>query len=105
MDTPYELQSGLGLAIGFGLIQLLIQLRHKTARQHPRYVSLINRLLHFPPKCMHFYTEVLAPSHRGALHPPTGVPFLARAGAWVLPRARDSAWDLPMNVAETDFTR
>ncbi|GFZ10000.1 hypothetical protein Acr_21g0005990 [Actinidia rufa] len=70
MDTPYELQSGLGLATGLGLIQLLIQLPHKTARQHPRYLSLINGLLHFLSKCMHLYTEVPAPSHRGALHPP-----------------------------------
>ncbi|GFZ14572.1 hypothetical protein Acr_24g0007620 [Actinidia rufa] len=35
MDTPYELQSGLGLATGLGLIQL----PHKTTRQHPRYLT------------------------------------------------------------------
>ncbi|GFZ19002.1 galacturonosyltransferase 9 [Actinidia rufa] len=44
--------------------RLLIQLSYKTARQHPRYLSLINGLLHFPPKCMHLHIEVPAPSHR-----------------------------------------
>ncbi|GFZ08198.1 hypothetical protein Acr_20g0000060 [Actinidia rufa] len=65
-------------------------LPHKTTRQHPIKMSLCT-----PTKCMHLHTKVPAPSHRGALHPPTGVPLLARAGAWVLPRARGSAWDLP----------
>ncbi|GFY85964.1 carbohydrate-binding protein [Actinidia rufa] len=54
----------------FGVL-LLKNLDQKTASEIP---SLINGLLHFPPKCMHLHTEVPAPSHRGALHPPLGCP-------------------------------
>ncbi|GFY99237.1 adaptor protein complex AP-2, alpha subunit [Actinidia rufa] len=53
----------------------------RSARQHPRYLSFINGLLHFPPKYMHLHTEVPAPYHRGALHlPPTGVHHTAHQG-------------------------
>ncbi|GFZ10827.1 hypothetical protein Acr_22g0002250 [Actinidia rufa] len=98
MDTLCEFYLGLGLAIGLGLIQMswtqqspplahwriirCLQVVHpdrfwssspiRSARQHLRYIALINRLLYFPPTCMYLYTKVFAPSHRGPLHPPLG---------------------------------
>ncbi|GFZ03180.1 ARM repeat superfamily protein [Actinidia rufa] len=72
MDTPYELQPGLGMATRLELIQFLIQLPHKTTRQHLRYLNLINGLLHFPPKCLHLLTEVPCTPHWGAPHPHRG---------------------------------
>ncbi|GFS42987.1 hypothetical protein Acr_00g0082910 [Actinidia rufa] len=83
MDTSHELQSGLGLATGLGLIQLLIQLPHKTTRQHPRYLALSmgystshRSVCTSTPKCLHLLTEVPCTPHRGGAHhtPHRGAP-------------------------------
>ncbi|GFS38476.1 plant invertase/pectin methylesterase inhibitor superfamily [Actinidia rufa] len=67
MNTPCELQPGLGLATGLGFTQLLVQHPIRSAGQHPRYLVLLNRLVHFLPKSMHLRTEVPAHSHRGEI--------------------------------------